>query len=92
MEKAKKARNGQILSIIQWVVLLACGIFIPFWWGRMFALAMFVIHSAEAVKYGLPKGKAHGYTALESLSLTWLYGFTWWKYLGAHKKDEGQDT
>lgn len=87
MKNNKKTVIGQLLSIFQWAVLLACGIFIPFWWGWVFPLAMFVIHSAEAVKYGIPKGKAHGYTPLESLCLTWLYGFTWWKYLGEEDKD-----
>ena len=81
MDNAKKAKRGQILSIVQWVILISCGIFIPFWWGWMFPLAMFIIHSFEAIKYGIPKGKKCNYTSLESLCLTWVYGFTWWKYL-----------
>ena len=86
MDNAKKAKRGQILSIIQWVILLGCGIIIPFWWGWMFPLAMFIIHSVEAVKYGIPKGKKGNYTPLESLCLTWVYGFTWWKYLEKNDK------
>lgn len=80
MNKEKKARIGQIASIVQWIILLSLGIFIPFWWGWMFALGMFIIHSFEAVKYGIPKGKEHNFTPLESLCLTWFYGFTWWKF------------
>lgn len=91
MEKIqKKIKRGQILSIIQWVILLSLAILIPIlfpiyqnksgWWGWMFPLFMFIIHSLEAILYGIPTGKEYGYTKLESLCLTWLYGFTWWKY------------
>lgn len=80
----KKAKNGQIMSIVQWIILLGAGITLSalnFWWGWAFPAAMFCIHSCEAVIYGIPRGKLNGYTSLESLCLTWLYGFTWWKYL-----------
>lgn len=81
MDKSKKATIGQILSIIQWIILLACGILIPYWWGWLFPLTMFIIHTIEAPLYGIPKGRENNYTTLESLCLTWFYGFTWWKYL-----------
>lgn len=80
MNNNKKAMIGQLLSILQWIALIALGIFIPKW-GWVLPLIMFVIHSFEAISYGIPKGKVNGYSTLESLCLTWLYGFTWWKYL-----------
>ncbi|MFW5780574.1 MAG: hypothetical protein ACOCWI_03905 [Bacillota bacterium] len=81
MQKSKKALIGQILSIVQWIILLALGILIAPWWGWMFALGLFIIHSFEALWWGIPRGKLFGYTFMESLCLTWIYGFTWWKYL-----------
>lgn len=94
----KKAKNGQILSIVQWVILLGIGIGVGsfFWWGWMFPLAMFLIHTSEFFLYGKARGAENGYTALESLCLTWLYGFTWWKYLptkdDAPAEDENKES
>ncbi len=97
-EIQKKTKKGQILSIIQWIILLGCGIVIPIvmpivnntsgWWGWLFPLTMFIIHSTEAILYGIPTGKKYGFTTLESLCLTWLYGFTWWKYKRQEKELE----
>lgn len=95
-EIKKKTKKGQILSIVQWFVLFIAGflavILFPIynngksgWWGIFFPIFMGVIHSIEAIAYGIPTGKKYGYTVLESLCLTWLYGFTWWKYLRQEK-------
>ena len=62
----------------------------------MFPLAMFLIHTSEFFLYGKARGAENGYTALESLCLTWLYGFTWWKYLptkdDAPAEDENKES
>lgn len=83
----KKATIGQILSIFQWPLLLLIGLLfchllkINTYFAYIFPLIMFIAHTIEAILFGIPIGTKKGYTKLESLALTWLYGFTWWKFL-----------
>lgn len=88
MNNQKKATIGQILSIVQWVILIGLGIYFPKIWGWIIPSTMFVIHTLEAVGIGIQRGKLNGYTTLESLCLTWLYGFTWWKHLKIKKPEQ----
>lgn len=88
MDNEKKATIGQILSIVQWIILIGLAIYFPKVWGWIIPSAMFIIHTLEAVGIGIKRGKLNGYTVLESLCLTWLYGFTWWKYLKIKKEEQ----
>ncbi len=40
-----------------------------------------IIHLLEAFTVGLKKGKEAGFSTVDSMLYTFIFGFTWWKYL-----------
>ncbi|HSW36678.1 MAG TPA: hypothetical protein VLH18_08775 [Candidatus Limnocylindrales bacterium] len=69
---------GRIGAVAGWIVVVYLWIRFDLWY--IFAL-YFIIHFLEAVTVGIAKGKAAGYSTIDSFLFTLLFGFTWWKYI-----------
>ncbi len=73
--------RGELLrltAIIGWAAVFFLWLQFDLWY--LFA-AYFAIHLLEACTIGLKRGRAAGYTILDSFTYTFVFAFTWWYYL-----------
>jgi hypothetical protein len=75
--KTKIALN-QIIVALLWIVALALLLSLHWW---VLAAAIFGLHAVELVVTGYKRGIDAGYSRIETITLTLIYGYTWWLYL-----------
>lgn len=78
MDKRTKGIIAKIGTAIMWTTFIVLWILFGWWYLTVGAL---IIHLLEAIFIGIKKGNKYGYKPVNSFFLTWLLGFTWWKYL-----------
>ncbi len=50
--------------------------------GMWYVFALYLaLHLFEAFTVGLKKGRAAGFSTADSMLYTFIFGFTWWKFL-----------
>lgn len=96
MEK-KPIRKGnayaqRVITLVLWGLLLYYAV--PSMLAGQFGttsifllIALILLHTYEIPKYGIEKGKQHGYSPLYAAFLTFLFGVTWHRTVDStHRK------
>ena len=69
----------QAFCIILWIIAVYLFMAFDFWYAVAFLLAS---HIFELIVTAYSRGTKAGYTVVETITLTFVYGATWWLYLG----------
>ena len=78
MSPNKKAFFNQVCTAVLWIAAIVLLLALNWWY---LAAAILALHMVELFVTGYKRGIKAGYTIVETVTLTLVFGYTWWLYL-----------